>query len=132
MYVKPTKEKVFDETSSERSEFKGQIVDIFEDWLDDHDYMLNNPERKEAIENGEYDDSSEAAIIWGEDYDIIANTVEEVLDLAVSNKIDTKDIPLIMDSFKGLCADNKIDLSEKEAKNLMEKVNKTFKNWKII
>lgn len=55
------------------AEFKGKIVDIFEDYLDDNDVTLVNSEREDAIEDGEED----IAIIYGDHYDIIGNTVEQ-------------------------------------------------------
>lgn len=41
------------------NEFVGQIIDIFEDFLEERDISLNNPDR-EADED--------AAIIYGDDY----------------------------------------------------------------
>lgn len=50
-------------------EFKGRIVDVFEDFCDANDISIENPDRDEEEDDG-------AAIIYGEDYDTIADEVE--------------------------------------------------------
>jgi hypothetical protein len=69
---KPTWElKVAD---SEKPELIGQLIDIFEDFLDDKGITTDdipNPEREEE------DDCS--TIIYGTDYDVLADKIASVL-----------------------------------------------------
>lgn len=50
-------------------EFKGRIVDVFEDFCETNDISIENSDRDEEEDDG-------AAIIYGEDYDTIADEVE--------------------------------------------------------
>jgi hypothetical protein len=54
------------------AEFIGEIIDIFEDFLDDKQIVLPNKERDEA------DDCCNANI-YGSDYDTIADKLETLL-----------------------------------------------------
>ena len=119
---------VFDEHSSERAEFKGQIVDLFEDWLDENDYQFKNEERDEAIEDGDYEDESEAAHIWGDDYDKIADRVEQVLKTDV---IDDDCIRSIVSEFTELCDRNDIPVTDDIRETFVNKVTDTFNKWEI-
>ena len=51
-------------------EFVGQIIDIFEDFLEEYKVTLPNPERNE---------DEFAAIIYGSDYGDLSNRIEETL-----------------------------------------------------
>lgn len=53
-----------------QNELIGQIIDIFEDFLEDHNIDIPNEERDE--------DTDDAAIIYGSDYDQLQ---EELLEL---------------------------------------------------
>lgn len=55
--------------NDERMEFLGQIIDIFEDFLDEKGVWFENPERE--------DDSP--AIIYGSDYDELSNKLEDMM-----------------------------------------------------
>lgn len=112
-------------------EFKGQIVDIFEDFLDEHNYDFANDERQSAIDDGDYEDPSEAAHIWGDDYDYIADVVEEITHEHTRNEITKNDITHIMNAFEELCAQNNIDLSDENKSSLTGKIETTFTNWNI-
>lgn len=54
----------------DQNELIGQIIDIFEDFLEDHNIDLANEERDE--------DTDDAAIIYGSDY---GHLQEELLEL---------------------------------------------------
>ncbi len=60
-----------------RIELLGQIVDIFEDFLDERGIVLNNEDKEEAIRDGEDPDS--LAILYGMEYAQIYDRVEETL-----------------------------------------------------
>lgn len=55
-------------------EFIGQIIDIFEDFLDDRKVILDNPERSEPGV-----DPESAANIYGTDYGDLQSALEELL-----------------------------------------------------
>lgn len=57
------------------SEFVGQIIDIFEDFLTDRHIILDNPEREEDPDA----DSEEIAIIYGSDYSELQESLEALL-----------------------------------------------------
>ena len=54
-----------------QSEFLGQIIDIFEDFLEDHNIDVPNEERD--------GDDDNPAIIYGSDYDQIQNELLELM-----------------------------------------------------
>jgi hypothetical protein len=61
----------------DRPEFIGQIIDIFEDFLEEKGMLIESPEKEEAIAEGE--DPEGLAIIYGTDYDCLQEGIEEVL-----------------------------------------------------
>lgn len=62
---------------NEKAEFFGQIIDVFEDFLEARGIMLNNPERDYAIEDGA--DPEEVAIIYGSDYGDLQTELEDMM-----------------------------------------------------
>lgn len=60
-------------SSDEKAEFIGQLIDIFEDFLEEKGIDLPNEERDER------DDPESAAIIYGTDYGILQSEIEETL-----------------------------------------------------
>lgn len=54
----------------EKAEFLGQIIDIFEDFLEERGVMLDNPEREE---------DDDAAIIYGTDYGELQSQLEDLM-----------------------------------------------------
>ena len=57
-------------------EFIGQIIDIFEDFLDDRGIVLDNPERDEDEDLN----PEEAANIFGSDYGDLQSEIEDTLE----------------------------------------------------
>jgi len=53
-------------------EMIGAMVDVVEDWLEDKGVDIDNPEKNELEEGTE-------AIIYGSDYDRLANAFKDVL-----------------------------------------------------
>lgn len=121
---------LFDPNTNDRAEFKGQIVDIFEDYLDNNGYKLNNAERDQAIEDGDYDDPNEAANIWGDDYDAIGDEVEFILDNNGTSVARANIVPIIS-AFENLCDRSNISISTKNHDVLLQKVTETLANWGI-
>lgn len=58
--------------AEDTTEFIGQIIDIFEDFLDEKGVVIENPERDE-------DDEEMAANIYGSDYDRLSNGITDTL-----------------------------------------------------
>ena len=57
---------------NERCEFVGQIIDIFEDFLEEKGITISNPEKDET-------DDDNTAIIYGSDYGYCQNRLEEMM-----------------------------------------------------
>lgn len=58
--------------TEDTTEFIGQIIDIFEDFLDEKGVIIENPERDE-------DDEEIAANIYGSDYDRLSDEITDTL-----------------------------------------------------
>lgn len=58
-------------SQSDKTELFGQIIDIFEDFLD---------QKNVTFENDEREDSEDATIIFGTDYDVIVQKLEGILE----------------------------------------------------
>lgn len=126
--------------SSELAEFKGQIVDILEDALADKDAMIPNRDREEAIEDGE--DEEDLAIIYGDDYDIIADTVQDIVlsknleehPISTESGRETFLVP-IMEAYQELI-DKAVfpdgGFTDAEMTQLKTNVTNTFVNWKLF
>lgn len=54
----------------EKAEFLGQIIDIFEDFLEERGVTLDNPEREE---------DDDAAVIYGTDYGELQSQLEDLM-----------------------------------------------------
>lgn len=116
-------------------EFKGQVVDILEDLLAEHDAVIPNEDRDYEIENGE--DEECLAIIYGMDYDTIGDVVESIANQYLADgKIDMPgSVAAVMAAYselvdEALFKDGK-ELSFDEIWGLMAKVEELFTNWGI-
>ncbi len=130
--------------STELAELKGQIVDILEDALADTDAGIPNEDRDEAIEDG--DDPEETAIIYGEDYDTIADIVEDIVlseDLQENPAQPEKQkeiVGRIMEAYGEIAAKAEFpndDLADggfmdSSRDGLEDSIRKTFTNWKLF
>lgn len=67
--------KYKDKIKDNKEEFLGQLIDCFEDFLDEKKITLNNHERDETIKDG----NDSAAIIYGQDYDNIRDKLNNIL-----------------------------------------------------
>ena len=56
---------------TKKADFIGQLIDIFEDFLDEKGISIENEERDE--------DDDSAAIIFGSDYDALAEQLTETM-----------------------------------------------------
>lgn len=57
--------------ANDRAEFIGQIIDIFEDFLDEKHVEITNPDREQSGDG--------AAIIYGMDYGFLQSELEEMM-----------------------------------------------------
>lgn len=132
------------------SEFIGQIVDIFEDYLDEKGISLKSEDRsealdeiQEALENGEIteleaqEEAAGLAIIYGDLYDVIGNAVwfaresfasETYLD---ANALKANFVNEVLGSYREVLRQGECmgDLSKEDWKELQEKVFATATNW---
>lgn len=72
-----------------KPEFLGQIIDIFEDFLNDKNIHIENQERSEYADG----DEEGLAIIFGTDYDIIQSKLENMMvswNIIEPNVLDTE------------------------------------------
>lgn len=83
---------------STKNDIKAEIVDCFEDYLEEKKIILPSRDREIAIKDGE--DPKTLAIIYGEDYDIIGDVVDDVLSKEVSKS--DKEIKKILEAFLAL------------------------------
>ena len=131
-------------------EFIGQIVDIFEDYLDEKGISLKSEDRsealdeiQEALENGEIteleaqEEAASLANIYGDLYDVIGNAVwfaresfasETYLD---AGALKANFVNEVLGSYRevlkqGECMEN---LSKEDWKKLQDMVLATATNW---
>ena len=64
-------------TNEDMPELVGQLIDIFEDFLEEKGISIENPEKQEAIADGEDPDS--ICILYGTDYGELQSQIEETL-----------------------------------------------------
>lgn len=88
---------------------KGEIIDIFEDCLDDADIALQCDDREDAIHNGE--DPNGLAIIYGSHYDFIGDVIESILT-SNGKQNNKKDAKQITDQFMELVSIYHVDGSD--------------------
>ena len=104
-------------------EFKGQIIDLFEDYLAANDFVLESDDRNIAIEDGE--DENELAILYGDLYEAIGDEIESAVRANESQEavhiaaLRGFSLALKMGNCKrGIPADDLLDLNEKLAKTI--------------
>lgn len=127
-------------TQDSKSEFIGQIVDIFEDYLDENEITLANEDREDAIAKGDVE-PEEAAIIYGAQYDIIGNIVSDAVEIYdLTNKgFSSKDteqtvVDKIMDAFYELLDEGEYTeaIPTADSMFLRDSVHDTFVHWGLI
>lgn len=64
--------------SVDMPEFIGQIIDTFEDFLEEKGVKIPNEEKQEAISQGE--DPESIAILYGSDYGNLEDQIREILE----------------------------------------------------
>ena len=115
-------------------EFIGQIVDMFEDYLDNNNMpMIPNDER-------DADDPKNPVYIWGDDYDEISNEVEYRLreplengrQLTLSRKEFDEYIDDIYSGFERIIAKNPaIKISNNHKAKLKQDLIDIFEKWNV-
>lgn len=94
-------------------EFAGQIIDMLEDWLEEKGV------KPDMLPNDREDDEN-AAIIFGEDYDLISETIRDEADKynLISHGNDDSD------EEKTLSVKEKADIANNIFKSMAEVINK--------
>lgn len=57
------------------AEFKGQVIDVFEDFCENNGIKIKNPDKEEYDREAGYEPGENTAIIFGDDYDSIGNEI---------------------------------------------------------
>ncbi len=132
--------KLFTETSSSMAEFKGQIVDILEDVLTEHEAKIRNEDKDLAVKDGR--DPDELAVIYGDDYDVIAELVCDIVlqeDLeehpAVDEAYKNRIVETVLESYKEIADKAEFTgekLTEDDYSGLAGKIKETFLNWNLF
>lgn len=127
-------------TPDSKPEFIGQIVDIFEDYLSEKEITLQNEDRDIAIKAGEYDEPDEAAMIYGDQYDVIGDAVSQMIDdhnlmehtFSDENE-EAHQIDVIMSSFYDVLHNGLYNkaLPDEDIFMLKGHIKDTFANWGI-
>ncbi len=73
------------------AEFKGRIIDILEDFCDECGITIDNPDKVEYDKEAGYEPGENAAIIFGDDYDTIADEADCFIDYS-NNSSSEKEI----------------------------------------
>ena len=131
-------------------EFIGQIIDVFEDFCSDTEIVISNDERHDAIldyiedtecaSEEEAETDCEFAIIYGDDYDRIADEIRFVYENNIT--VSRNDLECAADN--AISAFNAIILARGKYKNsdrivvsdatdeyLKKKLNDVFDAWQI-
>ena len=143
--------------SIERSkimEFCGEIVDIFEDYAESHGIMITNNEVEAEIDEdmatGEYKTRKEArdingyALLYGDDYDAIADDIEGLFYSPEDDGFGDGRIPEVdetklqevseraCNAFSNIAGRNGAVIPKDHKQMLIDKVKKTFAAWRFI
>jgi hypothetical protein len=131
-----------DLTPENLSEFIGEVVNIFEDYLEENSppILLYNEDREEAIAAGDYDDPEEAALIYGEAYDWIGDEVRAIVDRydlyhqsLTTTEAMTTAFTQIMEGFEKVLHQGQwMEPIPKEDQDMLgQSLQETFSKWKL-
>lgn len=128
----------------DKAEFKGQIIDAFEDYCGDGEIIIDNLDRQEYIED-EGEDT--AAAIFGDSYDYIGDEIEYLVN---KYGLETKSVDRntglsiarsIVNKFRDLLGGDDVKVCGKPAKvtlsahgvdMLVNKTMDTFRKWGVV
>ena len=122
------------------AEFKGCIVDVFEDYFNDKGVEIENENKDDYIddEDDEYADS--VAIIFGDDYDAIGDEIAFFVE--ENNLFENKTTKTAIEELSEtiLAAVNDIlssrgnidKIPDDDAYDITEKITDTFEKWGLI
>ena len=121
------------------AEFKGWVIAAFEDFLEANDITLANPEKEEYDKEAGYGPGENGAIIFGSDYDIIADEVEMLLVKdGKLEKIKDEEVRRVCSDIVGTLSSQilwpraKVLLLEEDADKLIEKLSDLLRVWDIV
>ena len=121
------------------AEFKGQIIDIFEDFCDKKGINIQNDERDEYNKEAGYADNENDVKIFGNDYDYIVDEIDISAENSnfFANKIhdrELKDISTILiGNFKNIISERGSikTLTNDDISNIRTDIKDTFAKWNI-
>ena len=123
--------------TNEIAEFKGQLIDTIEDFLDKHSLSLtDNEERLSAIEEGA--DENSCAKIYGSTYDYIGELIEEktiqsVKDHTYLREVDAFDLFLALrNRVSELLAPEDKAVFQKNFYEVCDELSNTLFNWGLL
>ncbi len=121
-------------------EFKGQIIDIFEDYCDENDIAIENAERVEYNKETGFEEGENDVKIFGADYDALGDKItsflsennNEVTEVQIS-RFSVDLIGTFTDILKerGTTFDIK-RLNDAEKKKIGSKILDTLRRWDIL
>lgn len=119
------------------AEFKGQLVDILEDYLSEHGVTIENLPNEDRDEY----EADDVAIIFGEDYDVIADGVQYELDTnnlmsgnTHSQDVISKVVDSVYETYKEITeklVGTDFMLSDNDANHLKKKIRQIFLKWEV-
>ena len=117
-------------------EFKGQVVDVYEDFCDDNAITIRNEDREEYNRESGYEDGENVAIIFGEDYDEIADRIEGFV-LTLDSPFPREEVKRIALSctsgFNGMLKERgSRTLTEPESQKLTAQIVEIFDRWEVV
>ena len=78
------------------AEFKGQIIDIFEGFCEKNHITIDNPDKEEYDKENGYEPGENTAIIFGDDYDRIADYADDLIE-RTGGHINEEDMQELVD-----------------------------------
>lgn len=123
--------------TNEFAEFKGQMIDSIEDYLDQHSLnLIDNEDRLTAIEEGADEDS--CAKIYGSAYDYIGELIEEktnqsIQDHTYMREVDAFDLLLnLRNRVCELLAPEEKAVFQAHFNELCDELYNTLFNWGLL
>ncbi len=123
--------------TNEIAEFKGQMIDTIEDFLDKHSLSLtDNEERLYAIEEGADEDS--CAKIYGSTYDYIGQLIEDktaqpIQDHTYMREVDAFDLILsLRNHVSELLTPEDREIFKEHFNEVTDELHDTLFNWGLL
>ncbi len=118
-------------------EFKGQLVDIFEDFCEEQGISIENEDREEYNRESGYAPGENAAIIFGDDYDDLTEAAEELVNMGCEPFVCTSQVTNVaLDTiarFKEILdLRGSRPIAPPEATELMSQIIDLYRKWGVL